>query len=155
MNKRWVLPILILLIMGITLPAQAQTATPTPGPIYIVQEGDTLTVIAYRFNIRLDDLMDANDISDADWITPGQELLIPGYEDLSGYLITEVVPFGESLRSMSRSSGNPDALIKRLNRIVSPTEIYAGVHLVVLKQNENAGLNARSSLNCSLIPFPG
>ena len=47
-----------------------------PGP-YTVQQGDTLSVIAVRFSVSINDLMAANGISDPDRIFPGQELRIP------------------------------------------------------------------------------
>ena len=47
-----------------------------PGP-YTVQQGDTLSVIAVRFSVSINDLMAANGINDPDRIFPGQELRIP------------------------------------------------------------------------------
>ncbi|MCS7286541.1 MAG: LysM peptidoglycan-binding domain-containing protein [Anaerolineae bacterium] len=45
---------------------------------YVVQEGDTLSHIAEKFGVSLEDLMRINAISNPDLIYPGQELLIPG-----------------------------------------------------------------------------
>lgn len=47
-----------------------------PGP-YTVQQGDTLSAIAVRFGVSIDDLMAANRISDPNSIFAGQELRIP------------------------------------------------------------------------------
>jgi peptidoglycan-N-acetylglucosamine deacetylase len=68
------------LLWGGTAGAQtASTATATPaGQTYTVQSGDNLSRIAQRFGVSLDDLMDANNISDANVIRLGQVLVIPG-----------------------------------------------------------------------------
>src|SRR5687767_259454 len=62
--------------------ARAQTGSPTAatpaGQTYTVQSGDNLSRIAQRFGVSLDDLMDANNISDANVIRLGQVLIIPG-----------------------------------------------------------------------------
>jgi hypothetical protein len=42
-----------------------------------VQPGDTLGSIASRFDVSLDDLMQANGIANADYVQVGQELLVP------------------------------------------------------------------------------
>jgi LysM repeat protein len=54
------------------------TAPPATTSTYIVQPGDTLSVIAERFGVSLAALSAANDITDVDSISPGQELIIPG-----------------------------------------------------------------------------
>jgi len=48
-----------------------------PSP-YLVQQGDTLSTIAVRYSVTIDDLMAANGISDPNSIFAGQELRIPG-----------------------------------------------------------------------------
>lgn len=147
-------PTLILLLTLILLfskanPAAAQTPTPASGPIYIVQPGDTLSAIAARFNVTLQQLMDANGIADPDRLSAGKELVIPGLEGVSGVLVTEVVPFGESFRSLSRRTQVPADLLRRLNRLVSPTELYVGVSLIVPQQETQTDALAR------MTPSPG
>jgi LysM repeat protein len=58
----------------------APTVTPTPGPSrkYIVQSGDTLSEIARKFDVSVNDLAAANKLSNVDILSLGQELLIPG-----------------------------------------------------------------------------
>ena len=61
------------------LPPQA-AATPSPKPTmttYIVQAGDSLSGIAFQFDVTVEDLMRANGLTDADLLFVGQELIIP------------------------------------------------------------------------------
>lgn len=56
------------------------TLEPTPATIdYVVSRGDTLVTIAARYDVDVDELMAANDISERDVfvIQPGQVLVIP------------------------------------------------------------------------------
>jgi nucleoid-associated protein YgaU len=48
-----------------------------PTEVYIVVAGDTLAIIAGRFEIHPDDILAVNDIDDPNLIFPGQELVIP------------------------------------------------------------------------------
>jgi LysM repeat protein len=62
-------------------PAAASQATSAPTPpeptVYIVQPGDTLSSIARKYDISMEDLMRANDIANPDYVQLGQELKIP------------------------------------------------------------------------------
>ncbi len=67
-----------------TLPPVTETTTTTvptstaPAGTYIIEPGDTLSVIAERFGVSVDAISEANQISDVNAIQPGQELIIPG-----------------------------------------------------------------------------
>ena len=43
---------------------------------HIVTKGDSLSVIAQKYNIELDQLMKMNNLSKSDSITPGQVLVV-------------------------------------------------------------------------------
>jgi len=111
-------------------------STPTPGPVYIVQEGDYLWNIAYRFHVSQVDLATANGIVNTNQITVGQPLIIPGLEGIQGVLTTANVPFGETLQSLSLRYHLSTDILERLNHITSPNELFAGYSLVIL-QNDN------------------
>jgi LysM repeat protein len=58
----------------------APTVTPTPGASrkYIVESGDTLSAIASKFDVSVNDLVAANKLTNVDILSLGQELIIPG-----------------------------------------------------------------------------
>ncbi len=63
-------------------PSAEETATPTvtplaEGEVYIVEEGDYPGLIAEKFGITVEELMDANGITDPTGLQVGQELIIP------------------------------------------------------------------------------
>jgi LysM repeat protein len=61
------------------VPTAVPTPVPTPPPVqtYVVQQGDTLSVIANRFGTTVQALIDANNLPSADDIVIGQTLVIP------------------------------------------------------------------------------
>ena len=46
-------------------------------PVYVVQSGDTLGTISVEFDVPLDDIMEANGLTDPNRISVGQQLIIP------------------------------------------------------------------------------
>jgi len=138
MNKKVfaILQITLIFSLFFTQPSQAQDQLPPSGPIYIIQPGDNLSAIAARFNVPLDDLMRINGLSNANTISAGAELIIPGLDGISGILSTEIIGYGETLQNISRRKQVPEPLLRKLNHITSPAEMYAGVSLVV-PQREN------------------
>jgi murein DD-endopeptidase MepM/ murein hydrolase activator NlpD len=141
--------LLVLLTAGLWFAVVAPAAAQSEGPIYIVQPGDTLTTIAARFNISLDDLMSANGITNPNLLSAGQQLTIPGLEGVTGILDTQLVNFGDSFRSMLRRTQVPASMLRQLNRLVSPSEFYVGASMIVPKQEGQPELTARIS------PAPG
>ncbi|NWG35081.1 MAG: peptidoglycan DD-metalloendopeptidase family protein [Chloroflexi bacterium] len=125
--KRIILALTIVLALVSAIPASAQTG----GPVYIVQAGDTLSFIASRFNVPLDDLIAANPTIDPNFLTQGQRIVIPGLEGITGVLETEIIAFGDTLRSLSRRTQVSDEQLIQLNRLVSPSELYAGISVIL------------------------
>ena len=119
---------------------------PPDGPVYIVQEGDTLWDIALRFGIPVEELELNNGITDASQITVGTELVIPGMEGVQGILVTKEVPYGENLRSLSRRYQVPMEALARLNRITSPNELFTGAYLIIPEDTAAAPASERVAL---------
>ena len=111
---------------------QVSAQDPSPsGPVYVVQQGDTLFSIAYRFGVTVNDLLRVNTFVNPDLLSPGTEIIIPGLDGVSGKLVTETIPLGENLRSLSiRYQIRPDQ-ITHLNHLTGPTEVFAGASLVI------------------------
>lgn len=126
---------ILILLTAILLLLPRPVAAQTSGPVYIVQPNDNLTSIAQQFNVSVDDLMTVNGITDPNLLAAGQYLVIPGLEGLTGFLNTEVVGFGDSLRGLARRNQVPVPLLQKLNRIISPSELYVGVSLIVPQQD--------------------
>ncbi|MFQ5577657.1 MAG: LysM peptidoglycan-binding domain-containing protein, partial [Anaerolineae bacterium] len=59
-------------------PQPPPTPTPSPEPVlYVVEVGDSLSGIADRFGVTMEDIMAANGFDDPDYLQAGQSLLIP------------------------------------------------------------------------------
>lgn len=129
-----------LLIPTITIKAQSE------GPVYIVQPGDTLNSIAERFGIGINDLLESNSLVDPNLISTGMQLIIPSLPEVSGVLNTDVVPFGETIRSLAKRYQVSQELLNKLNRITSPSEVYAGSSLILLEQDNKVKLDSAQSM---------
>jgi murein DD-endopeptidase MepM/ murein hydrolase activator NlpD len=144
MFKRFTFLILLIFLLSslTTQPVSAQTS----GPVYIVQEGDTLSYIASRFNVSLTDLINANPDIDPNVLSEGQQIVIPNLEGVTGVLETTVIGLGDTLRSLSRRTQISDAQLIKLNRLVSPTELYVGTSMIIPTQDGQAQLDTRAGM---------
>ena len=114
------------------------------GPIYVVQEGDTLIAIASRFGTTVTALVEANGIADPSSIQPGMELVIPGFESVRGVLTLHEVAFGESAAALAVAYHLPLASFEKLNRLVNPGRLYVGQAAVVPEPITGGPANART-----------
>jgi len=147
MPKRLLLAAALASFLLAPFPAAAQQE----GPVYIVEEGDTLIGIATRFGTTVDDLAAANGLADPSAIFPGMRLLLPGFEGITGVLETRPVELGENLASLGLKHHTPPESLARLNRIANPSRLYVGQPFIVpVAEGEDQPLNG------SLVqPLPG
>jgi len=125
--RRWTVLLALLLSLTWVHAAGAQGS----GPVYLVEEGDSLWSIAARFGTTVYALAQANGLTANAGISPGQELVIPGFEGVTGRLVTHEMAFGEDLSSVAQVYGvDPDRLLV-LNHGVSPERLYVGQPLIV------------------------
>jgi murein DD-endopeptidase MepM/ murein hydrolase activator NlpD len=146
LSRLFLILLTIILALALYSPATAQDEGQDE-PYYIVQEGDSLWEIAARFGITVDDLQQANNISDPGQVVIGARLVIPGLSSVGGQLDTINVAYGETLRSLSRRYGLSESTFARLKRLVSPAELYAGATLIVpLTEDQSSPFSERADL---------
>lgn len=147
--RKWIGFLCVIVLVGLFLsPGEATSAQEEvqQGPVYIVQEGDTLWDIAQRFGVPWHLLARENNLDDPSRISAGMELIIPGLDGLEGYLITQNIPFGETLRSLSRRFEVPVDLLIRLNKIINPVGLYAGENLILPQSDQEIPAKLRLTL---------
>ncbi|UCG26577.1 MAG: LysM peptidoglycan-binding domain-containing protein [Chloroflexota bacterium] len=106
---------------------------------YVVQPGDTLAKIAYRYGTTVSALVEANNIADPNVIYVGQVLTIPGCAGTPPpptptpppATTTYVVQPGDTLGEIAQMFGTTVSELAALNNISNPNLIYAGQVLQV------------------------
>jgi len=134
-----------LLVLAV-FPAQAQEDTNSVR--YVVQAGDTLSSISLRFDVSLEELVSANNLTDPNNLDVGDVLIIPGIDWIDGTLILERVPLGESYLSLKRRYLLTDEDMGRLNRFTStsPEQVYAGFQVMLATERGELTESARAAL---------
>ncbi len=99
----------------------AASASAASAETYEVQPGETLSEIARDLGVSIDELMEANGITDPDRVRSGQTLQVPG----SGPT-TYTVQRGDTLFSISQELGMSFAALAELNGIDDPNRIVEG-----------------------------
>jgi len=109
----------------LVVPTRPASPTPlTTDIIYVVQQGDSLSSIAHRFNIPIEDLMRANDLTDPDHIIAGRRLIIPsGHVRVPALTPTDtVLPFEPPTPvSVETPTGTSTRRAKATQKTLSPT----------------------------------
>ncbi len=114
-----------------------ETATPTPTPIiHVVQRGDVLLDIAIRYTITLKELLEANEITEAHILHPGEELIIPASArtptpTVPPSEVTHVVQQGERMSDIARRYNVSESRIRAANGLDPDETIQAGDELVI------------------------
>jgi murein DD-endopeptidase MepM/ murein hydrolase activator NlpD len=125
----------LILLMASLLPA-APAAAQAQGPVYIVQAGDSCSYIASQFGVSMIELMQVNDLGESCLIHPGDRMVLPGMEGISGILTGRTVELGESLRSIALRYGMTSEMLYRLNHVVNPERVAAGQTIIVTEPEE-------------------
>lgn len=145
MLRKFLILWLIVALLSPVTPAAAQSQSDLP--VYIVQSGDTVGSIAQRFGVPVAELISINVITNPNAIAIGMPLKIPGLQGISGTLITQSVPLGESFKSLTTRYQVSPQILSRLNRITSPQELFAGASLVLPQDNQKGTLQAAAVLS--------
>ena len=108
---------------------------------YTVQSGDTLSAIARRYGTTVQELVDINNIQNANLIYPGEKLRIltnsttQGNEERGTGSITYTVKRGNTLSQIARAYHVSVEHIVELNDIENPNLIYPGEKLRITESN--------------------
>lgn len=106
-------------------------------PTYIVETGDTLSLIALKFDVDLTQLVSVNEITDPNAISIGTKLNIPGFEGISGTLSLKTAGLTDSLTVLGKKHQVPINNLVKLNRLTSPQQVYVGSELIVPETNDD------------------
>lgn len=139
--RRWILLVCCIVLLAISASLYAQddsdqkpadsseSVSPAAYDAYIIQSGDTLGVIARRFNTTVADLKAANSIAVGSQIFAGQVLLIPrGEARLVD--VYEIQP-GDTLFSISKRFNTSIGILQGLNELGDSSAIVAGQTILV------------------------
>lgn len=132
-------------LMLFAVPALAQDAG-----THTVTRGDTLYRIAQQYNIPVDALIAANNITNPSRILAGSVLIIPGYGEAqpqvvaeasaavaapAAVAVTHVIARGETLNIIARDYGVTVEELMRQNNIANPNYIFSGQSLQIYTSN--------------------
>jgi len=101
--------------------------------IHTVQPGEGLLQIARIYDVSYQDIVEANNLTDANLIRPGQELTIPGAsvpEEASGQRV-HTVQSGETLSGIAAQYGITMTALMQANGIADADRIFVGQVLVI------------------------
>lgn len=133
---------------------RAKPAKQPPAPValsgtHVVQAGESLSLIAANYGTTVDALVEANGLSDPNYVYVGQELVIPGWAAAS---LTSsgsspapppaapaptrggrsyVVQPGDTLSGIAARFGSSAGAIASANGLADPNFIYAGQQLTI------------------------
>jgi len=149
--------------------------------VHIVQRGEYVSQIAQQYNITVQQLLDANNIANANRIFPGQELQIwasapitdavvavepaPVVEEpapiqevvsepVADEYVTHIVQEGEYLSGIAAAYNLSWTSVAQYNGITNPDRVYAGLELRIPTNAPTIGLSAQSTSGTIDGPVP-
>jgi LysM repeat protein len=136
MSRRFqsILVILIGFIFAHALRAPVALAEDT---VHIVQRGETLFRISQHYNVGMELIAQANNISNLSQIYYGQELIIPDLSEavenplIAAEPIHHIIQPGETLASIANKYGLTVQQLAQINNITNPDHILRGDTLTV------------------------
>jgi len=101
-------------------PATDKPAIEVTGNEYVIQAGDTLSAIARACGLTVKDLVEANDIKNADLIHKGTKLVIPTIDTTKRHIVVA----GDTLSKLAKQYGCTVADLVEINNIKNADLIY-------------------------------
>jgi LysM repeat protein len=142
--RRWRVILAVFMVCALwLLPGGGSTASAAGGTRYVVRRGDSLAAIASAHGTSVAAIMQANGLSDPDFIWYGQVLLIPGAGSAPAVPARSapgrhMVQWGETLSKIAQRYGLSQAALMQANGIANPDRVYAGQSLIIPAKGETA-----------------
>ena len=132
-------PNLVVAGQSLRLPgSSAASAGSSRGGSVTVQPGDTLSDIADRQGVSLNQLMQANGITNPDMVVAGQKLVLPGSRRATAAAAPRELPTapytvksGETISEIADRFGTSTERLIQLNGISNPNLVVAGTRLAI------------------------
>ncbi len=125
LKKPWKRLMTVGIVVAVMLTGTAGLAQVQPPTKHTVRAGDTLYMIARRYNVSMDELVQLNDIRNPNSLSIGMELVITEAQRF------HVVARGDTLyRLAQRYDTDVDTLV-RANDITNPNFLRLGMNLVI------------------------
>jgi murein DD-endopeptidase MepM/ murein hydrolase activator NlpD len=105
---------------------EASRAPRTRTETYVVKDGDTIGSIARSFNVNVGTILWSNNLTERQYIRPGDSLKIP---PVSGVLVT--VKKGDTIAKLAARYDGDVNEIRDMNRITDETTLALGTELVI------------------------
>lgn len=105
--------------------------------VHVVQRGENLFRIALSYNLTVDQVAEANGITDASSIQVGQRLIIPIETTPVQERVVHFVGAGETLRSIAQLYEIPTEELAELNEIANQDRIFVGQELVIVPGDDS------------------
>jgi murein DD-endopeptidase MepM/ murein hydrolase activator NlpD len=122
---------------------------------HVVQRGESLYSLAQRYDVSIQDIIDANGLKNT-VIYVGQRLLIPCGNG-NGYTRVYTVKSGDNLYNIARKYGTSVDTLVRLNGIDNPSLLKVGQHLLIPVNvgSRDGSVNRWSILSSLIWPVNG
>ena len=132
-------PNLVVAGQSLRLPgSSAASAGSSGGGSVTVQPGDTLSDIADRQGVSLNQLMQANGITNPNMVVAGQKLVLPGSRRATAAAAPRALPTapytvksGETISEIADRFGTSTERLIQLNGISNPNLVVAGTRLAI------------------------
>jgi LysM repeat protein len=135
------------------------------GVTYVVQPGDSLSLIALSYGVTVDAIVQANGLPGADFIRVGQKLVIPvsgttqdstsGNSSGTGSGRIYTVKPGDTLASISSKLGISQAAFAAVNGIKDPDMLRIGQKLVIPGSPDPSTLPPSAGTQVQYVVAPG
>jgi murein DD-endopeptidase MepM/ murein hydrolase activator NlpD len=119
--------------------------------VHVVQEGETLYVIAEQYGTTIDTLQILNNISDPSLLFVGQQLVIPGG---GGDVVASVhtVRIGDTLSGIAAEFNTTKDSVASSNGVINPDRLVAGRPLTVISRTGTGERQALTGIPYNVNP---